>query len=214
MPERTGANVAAPPAPADALPFETTESPRDRLRRVLRDRVGAVSDLTWYLEQATPRFADDAEVRLAVEELVDHLGRLLAFDAAHDEDLHCSTWISPSGYTLMAVVEHASTAGGRISALSRSREARLAAMGSERQADVTGLYILCGADGLAAVESAVIVRRAMDQVRVVTIDALVALAHLVEDGVLRHEDAVGLLRPARPSADPLIALVRRVSQTR
>ncbi len=102
--------MAMPDAP-DMMPLVAPDpepSPRDRFRRVLHDRAGCTDDVVWYLDQARPTFATDPQVRLAVEELVDHLGRFLQFLPERDEHLGCSIWSSPTAARLAIVVEEPS----------------------------------------------------------------------------------------------------------
>ena len=74
-----------------------TWSPREWFRGYLKRHTIGTADLTWYFVQSVPRFGSDPEVRLAVEELVDQLGRILGFDAVRDEDADRAVWTSPAG---------------------------------------------------------------------------------------------------------------------
>jgi hypothetical protein len=209
--------VATPdfPTPDSDQPFEEERhGARLRLRRVLTDRVGGVDDLVWYLDRALPDFDRNPEARVAVEELVDHLGRLLGFDSDHDELLACSVWSSPAGARVAVIIEQAHDARSRIGPLARALDALLASLPVASSRDVSALCVLCGQGDPADAEAAVTVRRATDRCRLTTLAALLALAKLVESRNLAHEDAVLVLRPSRPLADPVVQLLERTLGTK
>jgi len=204
--------MAMPDAP-DMMPLVAPDpepSPRDRFRRVLHDRAGCTDDVVWYLDQARPTFATDPQVRLAVEELVDHLGRFLQFLPERDEHLGCSIWSSPTAARLAIVVEEPSVARTRLPQFARLRDGILTSGTIHLEAQASVLCVICGEDTRGSLEEALTVRRASDQLRLVTLGGLVTLARLVESGQVTHLAAVQILRPARALADPLISLLGRV----
>ena len=204
--------MAMPDAP-DMMPLAAhalEPSPRDRFRRLLRDRAGCTDDVVWYLDQAIPTFATDPQVRLAVEELVDHLGRFLQFSPERDEHLGCSTWTSTTGARLAVVVEDPVVARTRLPQFARLRDGVLTSGTIHLESQVSVLCVVCGEDPRGSLEEALTIRRASDQLRLVTLGGLVTLARLVESGQVTHLAAVQILRPARALADPLIALLGRV----
>jgi hypothetical protein len=194
----------------DSIPSDEAPDPaRLRLRDVLADRVGGIDDLVWYLDRALPDFSRDAEARVAVEELVDHVGRRLGFATGHDEPLGCSVWSSPGGDRLAVIVEQARDARVRLAPLLRALDALLASLPVASSRQVTALCVLCGEGNAADAEAAVTVRRAGDRCRLATLDALVKLARIVEAGRATHDDALLALRPARALADAFIDAIER-----
>ncbi len=186
-----------------------SESPRQYLRRHLRQTAKRPSDLRWYFDQALGAFSQDAEVRLAVEELVDHLGGLLGFDVARDDPAERATWSSGHVQLLVWVLDMP-MAVARLSRLAHVREAALHSPGTAADDRVSGLVVVCGPVNHRLLEDTVALRRVQDQVRLVTVDGLMALGAAVERG-LPHQDARTLLQPAGALADPLVTLVARVS---
>jgi hypothetical protein len=204
--------MAMPDAP-DMMPVAAPLpelSPRDRFRRLLHDRAGCADDVAWYLDQAIGTFPTDPQVRLAVEELVDHLGRFLHFAPERDEHLGCSIWTSTSAARLAVVLEEPSIARTRLPQFARLRDGILTSGAIHLEAQVSVLCVVCGDDPRGSLEEAVTIRRAPDQLRLVTLGGLVTLARLVETGQVTHLAAVQILRPARALADPLISLLGRV----
>ena len=105
--------------PADSV---AAESPRQYFRRHLQCHTSSAADLAWYLDQSVPRFAGSAEVKLAVEELVDRLGDFLGFSTSRTDDDEYSVWASPTGqhfivWTMDATRVVAGSAPARIPAI-------------------------------------------------------------------------------------------------
>ena len=90
-----------------------TWSPRQWFRGYLRQHTSGTADLTWYFIQSVPRFGTDPEVQLAVEELVDQLGRILGFEAKRDDDdAGSAVWMSPAGWHLLVWIVDAAERRG------------------------------------------------------------------------------------------------------
>ena len=184
-----------------------SESPRQYFRRHLQCHTSTAADLTWYLDQSVPRFTGSAEVRLAVEELVDRLGSFLGFSTSRaDADEH-SVWASVTGQHFIVWTTDSTRAVARVGAGSHIRGRLLASPGVESDDLLTCVYVVCGAVNERLLNEAVGLRRASRQVRLVTVDALLALTRLAESGALDHDHVVTLLRPASALADATIALV-------
>ena len=142
-----------------------------------------------------PRFTGSAEVRLAVEELVDRLGDFLGFSTSRaDADEH-SVWASVTGQHFIVWTMDSTRAVARVGAGSHIRDRLLASIGVESDDLLTCVYVVCGAVNERLLNEAVGLRRASRQVRLITVDALLALTRLAESGAL---DA----RPRRDAAAP------------
>ena len=110
------------------------ESPRQYLRRHLQCHTSKPADLTWYLDQfQLPRFAGSAEVRLAVEELVDRLGDFLGFSTSRDEDDDYSRWVSATGHQFIVWTMDSARAVAHVGAGAHARNRQMAsiAVGSD-----------------------------------------------------------------------------------
>jgi hypothetical protein len=187
------------------------DPPRTYLRRILEDRLATVDDLAWYLAEAAPHLTANEEARLAVEELVDHVGRALGFDARHDEQVGRGVWVSPSGSCLIVSADDTASAQLRIGHFEQVRDVLLASSGVQRRSQVTGLCVVCGPVNRDVLDAAMVVRRASDHVRVIGVDALLSLARLTGSGAVAHDDVVMLLRPSSAVVDPLVELLARAS---
>jgi hypothetical protein len=183
------------------------ESPRARFRRHLRSAGPDFAQLRGHLARAVPQMGGDAEARLAVEEIVSHLGSLIGFETARDEDEGVDVWRSTGGVSLVVRMTGVPELTASLVSLARARDHRLAATG-ESLRRTSALAVVCGSHiDWRQVEETLAVRRAMDRIRLVSSEALLTLAALRADHVVAHPDAVLLLRPADLRADPLIELL-------
>ena len=197
---------------AEAAAHETDAThARIRFRRHLAAHVTNVADLSWYLEQSLPGVAEP-QVRLAVEELLDHLGRLMGFEVRRLADEDCAVWALDARPRLLVRLLDGAAASARLSALVLARDT-LAAVGALPSAnEVTCLAVVDDAGPERAPDEAMLLRRGLAQVRLVTVAALVALGRACEGRGVSPADAVQLLQPAGAFADGLIALVARLAR--
>ena len=191
------------PAALDTTPAET---PREYFRRFLSQHAPGTSDLGWYFDQALPRFSEGADIRLAVEELIDQIGRIAGFDVVREETDGYGLWSSVGGSHLLVWALDAATALRQIGHAGRARDAWLAGAAAPAGAQATCLLVLCGDVNQRVLDDTVALRRASDQVRLITVDSLRVLASLVEGRVVTVEGARLLLSPPGAFADPMVAL--------
>ena len=189
-----------------ALDTVAAETPRQYFRRFLRQHAPRTSDLAWYFDQALPRFSQGADVRLAVEELIDQAGRIAGFDVVREETDGYGVWASAGGSHVLVWVLDAATAIRQIGHAGRARDAWLAGAAAPAGASATCLLVLCGEVNRRLLDDTVALRRALDHVRLVTVDSLRVLVSLVEGRVVTGDGARLLLAPAGAFADPMIAL--------
>ena len=182
------------------------ESPRQYFRRHLQEQTSAPRDLLWYLDQSVPRFSGSAEVRLAVEELVDRLGAFLCFGVGRLDNDDYAVWTSPRGPRLVVWVESATRAVARMATMAHARTRLLASLDVARDDDLSCLCVLAGPGDERLLNEAVALRRATRELRLVSTSSLVPLAEAVEAGRLSHADVLTLLRPASALADGAIGV--------
>lgn len=186
-----------------------SDSPRERFRRHLRAAGSDFTQLREHLTRAVPQMEADQEARLAIEEIVSHLGGLLGFTTSRDEAEAIDVWGSPSGVSLVVRVVGAQEITSRLPSLVQARDRRLAATGDSARR-TSALGVVCGSRvDWRRVDDTLSVRRPLDRVRLVSADSLLALAALRADHVVGHPDALVILRPQDARADPLIDLLAR-----
>lgn len=189
---------------ADTSP---AESPRLFFRRHLEQRTATAADLAWYLDESTPRFAGSAEVRLAVEELVDRLGTFLGFGVARGESDASALWMSPLGPRLLVWVDSGVRAIATMTSALHRRTQLLATLDVGRDDDLTCLFVLVGTCDERLMNEAVTLRRASRQLRLISVPSLMSLTDAVDRGRLAHRETLGLLRPSSAVADGIVGVV-------
>jgi hypothetical protein len=189
---------------ADTAPVE---SPRLFFRRHLQQRTATAADLAWYFDESTPKFAGSAEVRLAVEELVDRLGTFLGFDVARGDSDSSALWSSPLGPRLLVWVDSGVRAIATMTSALHRRTQLLATLDVARDEQLTCLFVLVGTCDERLMNEAVTLRRASRQLRMISVPSLMSLTDGVGCGRLAHGEALGLLRPPSALADGIVKVV-------
>jgi len=184
------------------------DSPRLYFRKHLEQTTARAEDLVWFLDQSVPKFGGSAEVRLAVEELIDRLGFFLGLAPTRDDDSEYGVWSSPDGAYLVVMAVDAARAVPSVSAGLHVRDRLLTSIAVASEEQVTCLNVVCGTANERLLNEAVHLRRASRHVRFITVDALMRLAGLVEMGKVSTDQAVAaVLRPPGALADQVIAML-------
>lgn len=183
------------------------DPPRLYFRKHLEQNTSKAEDLVWFLDQSVPKFGGSAEVRLAVEELIDRLGFFLGLTPTRDDDSEYSVWSSPDGAYLVVMAVDAARAVPSVSAGLHLRDRLLTSIAVASEEQVTCVNVVCGTANERLLNEAVHLRRASRHVRFITVDALMRLAGLVETGKVSTNQAVAVLRPPGALADQVVALL-------
>lgn len=185
------------------------DSPRLFFRNHLQQQTARAVDLVWFLDQSIPKFAGSAEVRLAVEELIDRLGFFLGLTTARDDGSGSDhgIWSSPDGTCLVVMAVDPTRAVPSVSAGLHARDRLLASVAVASEQQLTCLHVVCGTANERLLNEAVHLRHATRHLRFISVDALMRLAGLVEAGHVSSEQAVAVLRPPSALADPVVALL-------
>jgi len=197
------------PPNADPSTAEDDRSLRARVRRQLPLQDAGLLLVREHLGRAVPQIETDAEARVAVEEIVGQLGGRLGFSARREAAEDVDVWTSPAGAALVVRPAGAGNVVEQLRWLSRARDRLLVQRGLPAR-KLTALCIVCGAlVNWRQIEEAALMRRTIDHVRVISLDALLSLAEVRAEGGLAHTDVLTLLRPASVCADAVVELVTR-----
>jgi hypothetical protein len=168
--------------------------------------MGGVSEAAWYLDQVMPKFGDDPEARLAAEELLDHVGRLMQFGVARNDEADVSLWTPPRGARVAVALVDAFESVAGIGRAMRIVEELRTAEAHEGGGPGGLLCVLAGEIRRRPIEQLLEVRRMSQAVRVVGLASMVALARAVEAGTLSPDAAAAVLEPG-VFADPIVAQI-------
>ena len=195
-------------------PDAVAETPRQYFRRFLGENAPGTPELAWYFDQALPHFSEGVDVRLAVEELIDQVGRIIGFDAKRDETDGYGVWASGADEHLLVWVLDAATTLRQIGHAGRARDAWLASAAAPAGARASCLVVVCGEVNARLLDDTVGLRRASDHLRLISVDSLRVLASLVESRVVTADGARLLLSPAGAFADPMVAVTTEAAGLR
>jgi hypothetical protein len=200
--------------PLDDTPGENT--PREHFRRYLANSVQTIGAVRDYLE--TCLRTSGTPYNRALQDLVSHTGWLIGFEVefgryqgVRGEIGHDGLWHAGD---LVIVVEvrttdaytfKTATLTGYIDQL----------ISAQRIADwnhALGLYIVGRPDaGLMQLQHTIVAEHRMQQLRIATVENILSLAELVQDGHISQVEAVFLLRPTGVMVDETVQLLARVA---
>jgi hypothetical protein len=190
---------------------------RERFRRYLRENVNSPAGARDYAE-AWARIPGTQHQR-ALQDLVVHVGQFLGFAVAHGtyqrergrEDFG-GLWRSREQDFTVVVQTNPAAVFARTGGLVDAIEALIAARQIASWNHAVGLYVV-PKDDLEArqLEASIVQERRTDQLRLISVSALLVLADLVSKFAVRHESVLDILRPLGTRADPIVDALGRVA---
>lgn len=188
-------------------------SPSARFRTYIRENVQGVSELRAYVEEALSTSGD--QYNKALQDLINHAGQLLGFEVAfgryrgvQGEIGFDGLWHSPTGRALVVEAKTTDVYTVRTSTLLGYIN-RLVSDGQIKHSKkALGLYVYGRFDADSnQLENAIIAEGRQDQLRVMSVDALLNLLELQQEYELDHETVLPLLFPPPVRVDTLVNLI-------
>jgi hypothetical protein len=194
------------------------DTPRERFRHFLGERVTELSLLRQYIDECARR-SDHQHVR-ALQDLVVHLGHILGFDVEFGPYLglpgvigYDGRWTSRSGLHVVLELKTTETYTAQRPTLARSIEELISTGEIRSWSDVVGLYVVSHLDVvLSHLEKTILDEKQAHALRTVSIHSLLRLAELTRRRVLTHQQLDTILRAGTPTLDGLSELVCRLTQ--
>jgi len=194
------------------------DTPRERYRRFLRERVTELGLLRRYIGECAGK-SDEQHMR-ALRDLVVHLGRLLEFEVEFGpyqllfgRIAHTGRWWSPSGLHVVLELKASETYTSQRPSLARAIEDLISAGAIPGWPDVVGLYVVGQPDvRLSHLEKTILDESQAHAIRIVSIDSLLRLAQATRRHALTHQHLHTILRAGTPTLDDLAELMYRLSQ--
>jgi len=195
----------------DDTPGEKT--PRERFRRFLSQNLTSVGAVRDYVEECL-RFSGE-QYNKALQDLVNHLGRLLGFDVTfgrykgvQGEIGFDGVWKSPSGLYIVVEVKTTDVYAIKTATLLGYIDRLISEQKIPDWDHALGLYVVGRGDAeLKQLENSIIAEKRTHQLRIITADKLLTLAELLADYEMEHEAVLTVIRPTGPVADSLIELM-------
>jgi len=195
----------------DDVPGEKT--PRERFRRFLSQNLTSVGAVRDYVEECLRSSGE--QYNRALQDLVNHLGRLLGFDVTfgrykgvQGEIGFDGVWKSPSGLYIVVEVKTTDVYAIKTATLLGYIDRLISEQKIPDWDHALGLYVVGRSDAeLKQLENSIIAEKRTHQLRVITVDKLLTLAELLADYEMEHEAVLTVLRPTGPIVDSLIELM-------
>lgn len=194
-----------------------SETPRERFRRFLLDRVSSVAEIAAMLEQSQERLGDQSA--RARQDLVVLLGRHLGFDVTFGsyESIPGAVrleghWRSRRQARIAIEVrgEHTSDTDGET--LARTVAALSASLPAEAGERWVGLCVTTAYYTGARQLDAQLARRPARDIRGISTESLLWLADMASEGRVSHGDVLRLLTSG-PDSDFMVNLMRRLTES-
>lgn len=191
-------------------------SASERFRNYLRSNIVHSGDAKAYIEAALTHSGD--QYNKALQDLINHLGLLLGFEVTFGRYRGVKSqvgfdglWQSPSGWSVVVETKTTDVYTVRTDTLLGYINTLVSERRISGRDKAIGLYVYGRFDRQTSqLENAITVENRRDQLRVVSVPALLSLLGLKEEYGLSHESILGLLQPAPIRIDPTVDLISRV----
>lgn len=197
----------------DDTPGENT--PRERFRHYLRKSVSTSGAVRDYVE--TCLRTSGPQYNRALQDLINHAASLIGFDVEFGRYQGVQGQIGYDGlwrYDGLSIVAEAKTTDAyaiKTSTLVGYVDELISEKKVPDWGHALGLYVVGRADAaLKQLDNAIVAERRGEQLRVSTVESVLSLAELVQDGYLTTSEAVALIRPAGAVIDETVGLISRV----
>jgi hypothetical protein len=189
------------------------ETPRERFRRYLADNVKEVGEIRDYIGECLLKSGD--AYNRALQDLINHIGRFLGFEVVFGRyqgvvnqigfDGH---WISPNGFHIVVEVKTSDAYTIKTKTLVGYVDDLISAKKIPNWDAAMGLYVVGRPDAnLQQLDNAIIAEKRTDQLRILSVESLLALADMESVYDVSHSDILALLRPSGPRIDPVVNLI-------
>jgi len=198
----------------DDSPGEDTA--RERFRTFLDREVDSVGHLRDLIEESLR--TSGAQSARALQDLVNYAGHFLGFEVEHGRYQgvpgkigHDGLWKSPTGFSIVIETKTTENFHIKTSALTGYVNELISEKRIPDWDRAMGLYVIGNPDPeVKQLRNAIIAENKTDQLRTISIEALLSLAELLSEYDVSHEDALAVVRPSGPSIDPIANLMARV----
>jgi hypothetical protein len=192
------------------------DTPRERFRRYLKDNVKEVGQIRDYTEECLRNSGD--QYNRALQDLVNHLATFLGFDVVFGRYHGVSgqigfdgLWKSPKKFFIVAEVKTTEVYAIKTVALLGYVDALISEKKITNWNHALGLYIVGRPDAeLRQLENSVIAEQRIRQLRIISVEALLSLAELMNEYDIDHDDILATLKPSGPSIDSIVDLMTRL----
>ncbi len=192
-------------------------TPRERFRAFLKENVTEVGLVRDYIQECISEVGE--QYNRALQDLVNHLGGMLAFEVTFGRyhgvqgqigfDGH---WGSPTGLHIVVEVKTSEVYAVKTSALIGYVDQLISAKEIPDWDNALGLYTVGRLDQEAShLVKTITGEKNTSRLRVISVESLLRLAELMSEYDVNHDDMLAVLRPSGPLVDPVIDLMNRLA---
>jgi hypothetical protein len=196
---------------------EGHDTPRERFRQFLSKNVLEVGQVRDYVEECLRNSGD--QYSRALQDLVNYVGHFLGFEVTYGRYQGVTNqvgfdglWTSPTGFHIVVEVKTTNVYAIKIDALVGYIDKLISSEKKIANWDVAmGLYVVGRPDTeIRQLDNAIVAEKRTHQLRIITVDALLSLAELMQQYGLQHESMLKVLRPSGPTIDWVVNLMTRM----
>ena len=195
---------------------EGNETPRERFRRFLQQKVCEVGQIQVYVEECLKNSGD--QYNRALQDLVNHVGSILGFDVTFGRyqgirgkigfDGH---WKSPTGFHIVIEVKTTDVYAIKTATIVGYVDELISEKSVSSWDHALGLYVVGRPDSeLRQLENAIMGEKRTNQLRIISTKSLLSLVEMMNQYKVAHEEILALLSPSGPKIDPIVDLMARL----
>jgi hypothetical protein len=190
------------------------QTPRERFRKFLKDNINKAGQIRDYIQECLGNSGD--QYNRALQDLVNHIGRLLGFEVKFgrykgvpNEIGFDGFWKSPkTGYSIVVEVKKTEVYNVDTSVLIGYVDKLISQKEIKSWENTLGLYVVGQyAPQIRQLEYSIIQENRINQLRIVEVESLLTLVDLISEYNVIHEDILALLKPSGPKIDSIIGLI-------
>jgi len=190
--------------------------PRERFRRFLAEQVKEVGQVRDHIEECL-RTSGEQYCR-ALQDLVNHLGHFLEFEVEFGRYKGVQGQVGFDGlwsstttdFHIVVEVKTTEVYAIKTATLLSYIDQLISEQRIPSRDNVVGLYVLGRPDPeLRQLENAILAEN-RKELRIISVEALLSLAEVMNSFDVSHEDVLAVLQPSKPKIDPLVNLMARL----
>lgn len=192
------------------------DTARERFRRYLAKNLVAPGQIRDYVEECLRSTGD--QYNRALQDLVNYVGKFLGFEIHFGRyqgvrgqigfDGH---WISPTGSHVVVEVKTTEVYAIKTATIVDYVNQLISEKAVPSWDVAIGLYVIGRPDPeIRQLENAIVAEKRSNQLRVISVNALLSLAEMMNEFDVRHDDILAIIRPSGCTIDPVVELMTRI----
>jgi len=190
--------------------------PRERFRRFLTENVKELGQIRDYIGECLRNTGE--QYNRALQDLVNYLGQFLEIEVNFGRYHGVSGqigfdgfWKSPTGFCIVVEVKTSEVYAVKTITLVGYVDELISEGNIPSWEHALGLYIIGRPDPqIHQFENAIVGEKRTHQLRIISVESLLSLAEMLHGYDVSHEDILSVLKPSRPTIDPVINMMKQL----